>query len=1011
MALEYTDLLISSLQAEKIASELFGIDGRAEYLPGEIDLNFKLTDDHKRIFVLKISRPDSPYDFLDYQQKLLKHLEATKAGIEHPMAMADLKGDLVSSTRDGSNRKRFVRLLTWVPGRIYSSLNPQTDGLRYSLGQTCGTVSSALKSFEHQSAKRNLQWDLAQWKWTLSHLHLFSGEKKATIQYFQNLFESKEEDYKKLRKSIIHNDANDNNIIVSENLLSPKVKTLIDFGDAIYSQVINDVAVASAYAVFGLEDPLQGVLPVLKGYHEMYPLEPEELEVLYLCLGIRLVISATKSALNKIDEPDNTYLQISDTSVWELLNKWKEVNNKLALFSFRHTCGYQGHPNEAVFLQWSQGQTFRISELFPESGADDITPIDLSVGSTWLGLKEDFADFSHFDFKIDQKQKLEPNKVIAGGYLEARSVYGTSSYDKIGNSGAESRTIHLGVDFWLPAQTPVHALLDGEVITAVNDAGDKEYGGLIILKHRVDQLCFYTLYGHLSVESATSHKKGDRIFKGERIGVLGNYPENGNWPPHLHFQIMLSMLDYDIDFPGVAYFSQIEVFKSICPDPNLLFKLKALKPAKFDQEIELIQFRSDHLGKGLSLSYDTPLHMVRGSGVYLFDSTGRKFLDTVNNVAHVGHEHYKVVRAGQSQMAVLNTNTRYLHSNLQELTEELIKTLPQELSVFHYVNSGSEANELALRMIRTASGQKDILASEVGYHGNSNACIEISSYKFDGKGGQGCPEHTHIFPLPDAFRGKYRGVDSGKDYADEVKNQIDSVEVLGRKIAGFIIEPIISCGGQVELPEGFLKSAYEFVRNAGGYCISDEVQVGCGRMGNTFWGFEQHGVIPDVVTIGKPLGNGHPIAAVVCTPDLAERFSNGMEFFNTFGGNPVSCSIGTAVLRTVREERLQQNALETGEYLKNELGLLSKKYPILGDVRGQGLFLGIELVDVNLNPEAEKASYLVNRMKAHGILMSIDGPDHNVLKIKPPLVFSKDNALELIQMLERILNEDYMMPE
>jgi 4-aminobutyrate aminotransferase-like enzyme len=400
--------------------------------------------------------------------------------------------------------------------------------------------------------------------------------------------------------------------------------------------------------------------------------------------------------------------------------------------------------------------------------------------------------------------------------------------------------------------------------------------------------------------------------------------------------------------------------------------------------------------------------MVRGAGQYLIDQFGKKYLDTVNNVAHVGHENYNVVKAGQDQMALINTNSRYLHENINALAKALIETLPPELNVLHFVNSGSEANELAIRMVKANTGERDIIASEVGYHGNANMCIDISSYKFDGKGGKGAPEYTHIFPLPDVFRGKYRGRNTSDQYANEVQKQIDAIKAKGRGVGAFIIEPIISCGGQIELPEGFLAKAYSMVRAAGGLCISDEVQVGCGRMGKTFWGFQLHDVVPDIVTIGKPLGNGHPVAAVACTQTVANAFANGMEYFNTFGGNPVSCAIATAVLKTVKQEKLQENALKIGEFLKTELQQLSKDFPMIGDVRGQGLFLGIELVDADMNPLEAQTDYLANRMKDHGILMSTDGPDHNVLKIKPPMVFTQKNAEELIFYLKKIFSEDFM---
>jgi 4-aminobutyrate aminotransferase-like enzyme len=413
----------------------------------------------------------------------------------------------------------------------------------------------------------------------------------------------------------------------------------------------------------------------------------------------------------------------------------------------------------------------------------------------------------------------------------------------------------------------------------------------------------------------------------------------------------------------------------------------------------------------MSLSYDIPLTILRGHGAWLIDHTGRRYLDTVNNVAHVGHEHPAVVKAGQEQMAVLNTNTRYLNKNINEFTETLLATMPPELSVVHLVNSGSEATELALRMAKTVTGAQDIIAMEVGYHGNTSGCIEVSSYKFDGKGGAGCPPGTHLVPLPDQYRGLYQGQDTGTKYATHVREIVDKVEKDGRKIAGFICESIISCGGQIELPAGFLEEAYAAVRAAGGLCIADEVQVGCGRVGTAFWGFELHQVIPDIVTIGKPIGNGHPLAAVVCTPEVAEAFANGMEYFNTFGGNPVSSIIGKTVLDVVEQDKLQENAHETGRYLKKKLLELQNAYPIIGDVRGQGLFLGFELNSPDKSPLPAKAGYLTNRMKELGILMSLDGPDHNVLKIKPPMVFSKDNADELLRRLDQVLAEDFMLLE
>lgn len=1006
--MDYNQIKIATNQAEEILLTLYNINGSASQLPGEVDFNFRIKVDNSEGYILKISRPNEDVNYLDFQQQLLLHVESNGQNLIAPKVINDINGASTPTITDAFGNERKVRLLTWVSGRVWSSVNPQLDNLRFSLGEQCGLLTEALQGFEHSEAQREFVWDVAQSLWTKEYIHLFSNEEKEIITYFQKQFEAKKSTYDVLRKSVVHNDANDNNVIVSEELINPTVKAAIDYGDAIYTQIINDLAIACAYAMMGHNDVLDAALPLIKGYHTTFAFEEKELAHLYNAIAMRLVISVTKSAINKIEEPNNKYLLISEKPAWEVLKKWRAIHPDFAEFSFRSVCGFTAHPNEEKFQNWSAENNFLLSELFPTINKNKIHHIDMSVSSKWLGHQQEFNNLDLLQFKIEQLQKEIPKKIIAGGYLEPRALYTSTAYDTVGNKGKESRSIHLGIDYWLPEYTPVHAVLDGEVVIAVNDDGDKEYGGLIVLKHKTDHFEFYTLYGHNTVESVLKHKIGDRILKGEKIADLANYPENGNWAPHLHFQILLSLFDYNLDYPGVAYLKQIDVWKSVCPDPNLLFKSKALLNNNSISNDEIIEYRKQHLGKSLSLQYKAPIKMVRGAGQYLMDQYGRNYLDTVNNVAHVGHENYSVVKAGQNQMALINTNSRYLHENINELAKELIDTLPPELNVLHFVNSGSEANELAIRMVKAVTGEKDMIASEVGYHGNANMCIDISSYKFDGKGGNGAPEHTHIFPLPDTFRGKYRDENAATKYAEEVQKCIDNIQQKGRNVGGFILEPIISCGGQVELPKGFLAQAYQLIRNAGGICISDEVQVGCGRLGKTFWGFQLHNVTPDIVTIGKPLGNGHPIAAVACTQKVADAFANGMEYFNTFGGNPVSCAIATEVLRTVKREKLQENALEVGEYLKSELTVLSKEFPIIGDVRGQGLFLGIELVDTELNPLANQTDYLANRMKDHGILMSTDGPDHNVLKIKPPIVFTKENAEELIFYLKKVFAEDFM---
>jgi 4-aminobutyrate aminotransferase-like enzyme/Ser/Thr protein kinase RdoA (MazF antagonist) len=993
--------------AEKLARKYFGIEAKARKLVGELDYNFKL-DTVDGPLLLKISQPGANEEFQDFQLKLLEHLALASNDIEIPELIKHTKIELDSNS-DNKDGQQLIRLLSWIPGGLWSSINPKNDNLRYQLGQQVGLLSCAFKRFDHPQAHRPFDWDLAQANWTKDHHHLFDKLESEIITYFHSLYDEIQSNYSQLRKSVIHNDANDNNIIVSENSLSPKVISVIDYGDAIYSQTINELAVTLSYAIMNVPDPLQAALPIIKGYHSHFPLQEVELSMLYTLIGIRLIISVTKSSINKDKNPNNEYLQISEKPAWELLKKWYVLNEQLVYYSFREACDFNPHPAEKKFVEWASSKDISLSTLFPTISTKEIESIDLSIGSNWLGHTTEFNNNQFLSHRLDELRQGNRRILVAGGYLEPRPVYSTEAYEKEGNEGPEYRTVHLGIDFWLPPLTSVHSLIDGEVVSVYNNDKNKDYGPTVILKHTLPSHdTFYSLYGHLSASSLEILNSGNQIKEGELIGYIGDKHENGNWAPHLHFQLMLDLLGNKTDFPGVSFPNESSLWKSLCPDPNLLFKRKELSVFKSTDDSPLIKFRSKHLGKGMSLSYSTPLKIMRGDGVYLLDATGRRYLDTVNNVAHIGHEHPRVVAVGQRQMAILNTNTRYLHPTINSFAENLLSTFPEGLSVVHFVNSGSEANELAIRMAKTCTEAEDFIAVENGYHGNTNATIDISSYKFNSKGGKGAPPSTHIVPLPDTYRGIYQGESQGCAYATHIQDQINNIHAQDKKVAGFICESIISCGGQIELPEGYLKSAYNMVRKAGGLCIADEVQVGIGRVGSHFWAFQIQDVVPDIVTIGKPLGNGHPVAAVICTREVADVFANGMEYFNTFGGNPVSCAIGKEVLTIVKEEQLQENAMTVGNYLKEVLKSLQTDCPIIGDVRGQGLFLGIELNKSDKTPLPLQTEYLINRMRTLGILMSSDGPDKNVIKIKPSMIFSKSNADELIDRLRTILSEDAM---
>lgn len=423
-------------------------------------------------------------------------------------------------------------------------------------------------------------------------------------------------------------------------------------------------------------------------------------------------------------------------------------------------------------------------------------------------------------------------------------------------------------------------------------------------------------------------------------------------------------------------------------------------------KLDTLLARRRLLGNNLSVAYDDPVKIVRGSLQYLYDDEGREYLDAYNNIAHVGHCHPRVVAAAREQIGILNTNTRYLHDRILEYADNLTATLPS-LSVCYFVNSGSEANELALRLARSHTAARDVLVLDHAYHGNTTTLIDISPYKSDGPGGLGAPAWVHKLPLPDLYRGLFRDDDpaASQNYAKHAEDFVLDLSGRGVRLAAFIAESMPSVGGQIILPEGYLARVYDVVRKAGGVCIADEVQTGYGRLGSSFWGFERYQVVPDIVVLGKPIGNGHPIGAVITTREIADSFANGMEFFSSFGGSTVSCAVGVSVLQVTQDEMLSAHADSVGTTLIEELEALKKRHPMIGDVRGSGFFIGVDLVKDPLirEPASELANVVVNKLRQQGILLGTDGPFHNVLKIRPPMPFSSSDATRLVETLDSVL--------
>lgn len=764
---------LSCEQVESLADSEYGLKVSAEALPGYKDQNFRLQSPSGRQYVFKVCFEKQAYDQLDLENQAMLFLHQHAENINTPVCLKNLKGEMISCIETGDQSVAYIRVLNYLPGDFMVDLETHSDGILYALGSYFGRIDRCLEGFFHVAAYRHLSWDLKR-VYEVVKMRIANVDDADKRHLIERLMK----DYRiytaprlaGLRNSVIHNDGNDYNVLVDQQ----HVVGIIDFGDMVYTHTVNELAIIVTYAILDKPDPLHVACQVIKGYHQAYPLQDVEIQVLFRLILMRLCVSIAISADAYRQNPKNQYLLVSQPPVWKMLQVLEKIDPEYACARFYEACG---------------------------------------------------------------KEKAQYSYSLA----------------------------------------------------------------------------------------------------------------------------------------------------------------------------EILDYRRQHLGKTLSVSYRRPLKIVRGQGQYLYNERGEQFLDMVNNVCHVGHCHPRVVQAGQQQMALLNTNTRYLHDNIIEYSNRLLASLPPSLSVVMFVNSGSEANELALRLARCHTGARDIITVDGAYHGNTQGCIDISPYKFDGPGGKGAPDWVHKTSMPDTYRGHFKGMtaQSGQQYAEKLRSIVSLLKQQGKPLCGFICESFQGVGGQIIMPPTYLQQAYEYVRSVGGVCIADEVQVGFGRAGTHLWAFETQGVTPDIVTLGKPIGNGHPMAAVVMTAEIAESFVTGMEYFNTFGGNPVSCAIGLAVLDVISDEALMQNANDVGQYLREGLMRLQQGYPLIGDVRGAGLFIGAEFVQnpETLEPATDLLSDFVERMRDKHVLLSTDGPLHNVLKIKPPIVFNRTNADEFLNKMNETLAE------
>jgi 4-aminobutyrate aminotransferase-like enzyme/Ser/Thr protein kinase RdoA (MazF antagonist)/murein DD-endopeptidase MepM/ murein hydrolase activator NlpD len=997
---------LTAATAEKVAAALFDVRGQASPLPSERDQNFRLDTPDGRAFVLKIANPAEDRAMLEAENAAMRHLSST--GIV-PAVVVTRTGDSIAT-----HEQYFVRLITVLPGRPLASVGRHTDALLTDLGRAVGRLDRALASFDHPGIHREFYWDLANAP-SLIGRHLprvaaaqMRGIIDAVVCLHQDAVAPR---LPAFRRSVIHGDVNDFNVLADPG--ASRITGIVDFGDMVFSHTVNDAAIAMAYASLDKADPLGAAAIVAAGYHQEHPLTEAEIAALFGLMLTRLALSVCVAADQQAARPDSAYLGISQAAIARTLPLLAAVHPRLAHYRIRDACGLSPVPHTPRVVRWLVENA---GEVAPITGHDlkstAVLGLDMSVGSPLISGNPADNMVEPFSRRVFAAMNRVGAAIGVGGYNEARLIYAADAYAG-GPVTAERRTVHLGIDVTMPAGSPLFAPLDG-VVHGFEDATARlDYGPVIVLRHDIpgdEPASFYTLYGHLDRGSLEGLQIGKPVKAGQPIGAIGAPPANGDWWPHAHVQIITDMLDVPCNFNGVAPASQRSTWLSISPDTNLILGIPPERFAKHSSTTELVERRRGLFGRNVSLSYGShPIQIVRGWMQYLFDETGRTFIDAYNNVPHVGHAHPAVAEAVAAQLATLNTNTRYLHELPLDFAAQLTATMPHPLEVCFFTTSGTEANELALRLARAHTRRRDLIVIDAAYHGHSTTMIDASPYKHGGPGGEGPPDWVHVAAVPDVYRGRYRADDSraGEKYAADVGELAARIQSGGRGLSAFLAETCPSVGGQILLPSGYLSAVYGLVRAAGGVCIADEVQTGFGRIGTHFWAFEAHDVTPDIVVLGKPIANGYPMGAVVTTRAIADSFDNGMEFFSTFGGSTAACAAGLATLRATIDEGLQAHGREVGNHLLNELRAVQARYELVGDVRGSGLFIGIELVKDRATraPATQEAASVVNRMRELGVLAGTDGPHHNVIKIRGPMPLATSDADCLVAALDQALRE------
>jgi 4-aminobutyrate aminotransferase-like enzyme/Ser/Thr protein kinase RdoA (MazF antagonist) len=943
--------------AEVLARE-FGLRAVAQSpLGGEVDQNVAVDlSDGSRV-VVKVSSPGADADEIRWRHALqaLAGRPGVLGPVEVTTAVAARNGDTaVPIDRAGS--RRIVTVQRWLPGRTLSELNSHSAQLLGELGLTAARMVQALAPATALPGATTRHWDVLRSPEAIADGidAVEDPVRQAQVRRIVGWFDRAMDRHGAgLAKSVVHQDLNDFNVIARPGTDGRHhVHGVLDFADALYTARIGELAVAVAYSMLRKANPLSAAAAVIQGYAAELDLTEDELAVLYPLAAARLCVNAV-TWTKRCADGGTSYGHERMKHTWPAIALLAATPPEVGELVVRAAAGAAIEPGRPV----------------PGAGARRAVP------------GPDLVPFepAHEPVSGDDQARL-------GRHLQADA--GTVARRTTG--AGEAATLRLGVE--IVSSRPFQVVAPQPAVVQERDSAD------LILRHEGAETIWSRWTG-LDSPLLT----GVPVAAGDPIGAA---------QATLRVAIFRSLESARAGGRPLVPPSEAAAWAIVSPDPSEFLGLGARPDTGTDWTADkVLATRNVRFARSQRSYYDRPMQLVGGRGAWLYDEFGRGYLDVMNNVSHVGHTNPRVVEAATAQLGRLNTNSRFLYQGIAEYAERLTALLPDPLEVVFLVCSGSEANDLAVRMARTVTGRSDVLVVDGAYHGNTSVLTGLSPNRYKGPGGTGPDPTTHEVQQPNRYRGPfgYDDPDAGSKYAADVQRQVDRLTALGTPPAAFIAESAMGTAGSIFYPDGYLERAHASVRAAGGLCIADEVQVGFGRFGDVFWGFESQGVVPDIVTMGKPIGNGHPMAAVVTTREIADAFDTGMRYFNTFGGNPVSCAIGTAVLDEISERGLQAHAAETGRVLKDRLDELAGRHALIGDVRAHGMYLGIELVRdrATKDPAPQKALLLSELLKDEGVLVYPTGAAENVLKIKPPLAFTPADAELFTEVLDEVLARDW----